>query len=132
MSGSGQSFPAVDPSAVPWRSVEQMPEVDRTMVDDLGTSLVRMMENAGRSLAQVARELLGDRAAGRSVTVLAGPGGNGGGGLVAARHLNSAGAKVAVALSTAANRWGRSRPSTFTTALSTQRRESVSGSIRPT
>jgi NAD(P)H-hydrate epimerase len=106
MSGSGQSFPAVDRSAVPWLSVEQMREVDRIMVEDLGISLVRMMENAGRSLAQVARELLGGDTKGRSVLVLAGPGGNGGGGLVAARHLNLAGAKVTVALSTAANRFG--------------------------
>jgi NAD(P)H-hydrate epimerase len=51
-----------------------------------------MMENAGRSLACVARLLLGGTAAGKRVLVLAGRGGNGGGGLVAARHLASDGA----------------------------------------
>jgi NAD(P)H-hydrate epimerase len=100
-----QSFPAVDLRAVPWLSVEQMREVDRMMVEDIGISLVRMMENAGRSLAHVARTLLGGDAAGRSIVILAGPGGNGGGGLVAARHLHNAGAKVTVALSTPPDRF---------------------------
>src|SRR5262245_36026468 len=105
MTGRGQPFPVVDPSVVPWLSVGQMREVDRIMVEELRISLVRMMENAGRGLAQVARELLGGDAAGRSILVLAGPGGNGGGGLVAARHLTVAGAKVAVALSARAERF---------------------------
>lgn len=68
------------------------------MVEGLGVSLVRMMENAGRSLARVARLLLGGDAADERVLVLAGPGGNGGGGLVAARHLVAAGADVEVRL----------------------------------
>ena len=72
---------------VPWVSVDQMRQVDRLMVEDLGISLARMMENAGRSLAVVARAMLGGGAARRRVLVLAGAGGNGGGGLVAARHL---------------------------------------------
>ena len=93
-------FPLVDADEVPWLSVEQMREVDRIMVEELGISLVRMMENAGRSLAQIARELLGGDTAGRSIVVLAGPGGNGGGGLVAARHLAAGGANVALALAT--------------------------------
>ncbi len=96
---AGGLFPALDARAVPWLSVEQMREVDRVMVEELGISLVRMMENAGRSLAQVARDLLGGDTAGRSVLVLAGSGGNGGGGLVAARHLSVAGAAVSVAVS---------------------------------
>jgi len=54
-----------------------------------------MMENAGRSLAEVA---LG-RFAPPRVTVLAGRGGNGGGGLAAARHLANWGALVAVVVS---------------------------------
>jgi NAD(P)H-hydrate epimerase len=95
----GRLFPRIDAQAVPWVSVEQMREVDRIMVEELGISLVRMMENAGRSLAQLARDLLDGDTRARSILVLAGPGGNGGGGLVAARHLASAGARVAVALS---------------------------------
>jgi NAD(P)H-hydrate epimerase len=86
-------------------SVEQMREVDRIMVEELGISLVRMMENAGRSLAQLARDLLGGDTRARSILVLAGPGGNGGGGLVGARHLASAGARVAVALAAPAGRF---------------------------
>jgi NAD(P)H-hydrate epimerase len=76
-----------------------MREVDRLLVDELGISLARLMENAGRNLALLARELLGGDATGASITVLAGSGGNGGGGLAAARHLVAAGARVEIALS---------------------------------
>lgn len=76
-----------------------MREIDRLMADELGVSLVRMMENAGRSLAGVARLALGGEIGGERVLVLVGPGGNGGGGLVAARHLLAAGADVEVRLS---------------------------------
>src|SRR5207247_11101476 len=94
-----------DARAVPWLSVGQMRDVDRIMIEELRISLVRMMENAGRSLAQLARWLLGGDARGRSILVLAGPGGNGGGGLVAARHLALAGAEVVVALSVPGERF---------------------------
>jgi NAD(P)H-hydrate epimerase len=95
----GMPLPLIDAAAVPWLTVEQMREVDRIMVEQLGISLLRMMENAGRNLAELARHLLGGDTGGRSIAVLAGPGGNGGGGLVAARHLSTAGARVQVALS---------------------------------
>jgi len=52
-----------------------------------------LMENAGRAVAEKARDLLGD-VADRSVLILAGPGNNGGDGLVAARHLHDWGARV--------------------------------------
>jgi NAD(P)H-hydrate epimerase len=82
-------------------TVAQMREVDRSMVEDFGIDLVRMMELAGRHLAEVARwHLPGRDAAGRSVVVLAGGGGNGGGALVAARRLAGWGARVTVLLST--------------------------------
>lgn len=87
---------------VPWVSVDQMREVNRVMVEELGISLERMMENAGRSLAAVARGMLGGDLLGRRIVVLAGAGGNGGGGLAAARHLFNAGAHVDVRLATAA------------------------------
>lgn len=76
-----------------------MREVDRVMIEELGISLVRMMENAGRNLALLARTLLGGDAKGHRILVLAGRGGNGGGGLAAARHLVVAGAEVEVQLS---------------------------------
>jgi NAD(P)H-hydrate epimerase len=94
-----QRIPEVDFEAVPWLTVADMREVDRLMTEELGISLARMMENAGRNLALLARRLLEGSAAGRRILVLAGRGGNGGGGLVAARHLAAAGAHVDVRLS---------------------------------
>lgn len=79
---------------LPVVTTEQMREVDRIMMEDLGISLIQMMENAGRSLAQLVLELY----APKSVTVLAGHGGNGGGGLVAARHLINRGLDLEVVI----------------------------------
>jgi NAD(P)H-hydrate epimerase len=91
-------LPEVARDEVPWLSVEQMREVDRIAVEEAGMLLEQMMENAGRGLAAVARHMLGGSAADKRVLVLVGPGGNGGGGLVAARHLAGAGAAVSVVL----------------------------------
>jgi NAD(P)H-hydrate epimerase len=84
---------------LPWLEPHEIRELDRIAVEELGLTLERMTENAGRSLAELAARLLGGRAAGRSITILAGPGGNGAGGLVAARHLANAGAELTVVLS---------------------------------
>lgn len=65
------------------------------MIEDLRIELPQMMENAGRSLAELAVGLYRPTA----VTVLAGTGGNGGGGLVAARHLINRGVSTTVVLS---------------------------------
>ena len=73
----------------------QMREVDRIMVDELGISLLQMMENAGRALAELTRIHLGGFQ-GRRIVVLAGRGGNAGGGLSAARRLAVWGARVHV------------------------------------
>jgi NAD(P)H-hydrate epimerase len=81
--------------ALPDLTTEQMREVDRIMVDDLGIQLLQMMENAGRNLAELAIR----RYQPPSCTVLAGPGGNGGGGLAAARHLHARGVAIEVMLS---------------------------------
>lgn len=89
-------FPTVSAGALPWISVEQMRAVDRAMMGQLGITLEQMMENAGRSLAVLARAILGGDIAGRRIHVLTGSGGNGGGGLVAARHLAVAGAQAEV------------------------------------
>ena len=90
------SFPAVPLSSLPVLSVAQMREVDRQMEEEYGILLVQMMENAGRSLADLAQAWLGGSIAGIPVLVLAGKGNNGGGGLVAARHLANRGAEVQV------------------------------------
>ncbi len=84
----------------PCVTAEQMAEVDRAMVEDYGISLLQMMENAGRNLARLARDrFFGGDPRGARVVVLAGTGGNGGGALVAARHLCNWGADVKVRLS---------------------------------
>ena len=89
----------VNADAIGWISETDMIEVDRVMIEDLHIELIQMMENAGRSLALVVRELASPDA---KVVVAAGSGGNGGGGLVAARHLTNAGFDVSVVLTRAA------------------------------
>ncbi len=81
---AGQAIPAV--------TGEQMREVDRVAVEEFGLGVLQMMENAGRSLARTAMDMLGGAAG--EVTIMAGPGGNGGGGICCARHLHNRGIKV--------------------------------------
>jgi NAD(P)H-hydrate epimerase len=84
-------------AAVPFVSTEQMVEVDRVIIEDLGIDLTQMMENAGRAPANLARARFFDGdPRGRRVTLLAGSGGNGGGAMVAARRLHGFGARVEV------------------------------------
>jgi NAD(P)H-hydrate epimerase len=82
-----------------WRSgvtPEQMREVDRRAESEYGLLPIQLMENAGLAAARVAREILGPPLSGRAVRILAGPGNNGGDGLVAARRLRGWGADVSV------------------------------------
>lgn len=96
--GDARGYPRPT-SDVPFVSSEQMREVDRVMSEELTIGLVRMMENAGRNLADVARRrFLGGNPSGARIEVLAGPGGNGGGALVCARRLQAWGAGVRVRL----------------------------------
>jgi NAD(P)H-hydrate epimerase len=85
----------IDKSTIPYLSLENMIQVDRLMVDQLGIHLSQMMENVGRSLAELARSrfLAGDPGEKR-ICILAGSGGNGGGAMVCARHLSNGGAAV--------------------------------------
>lgn len=78
----------------------QMAAIDRLMAERFGVLPIQLMEVAGRAVALFARErfLQGD-AAGKRVVLLCGTGGNGGDGLVAARHLHAWGADVSVWLS---------------------------------
>ena len=78
---------------IPALTPDQMSRVDRIMVDDFGVTVLQLMEVAGQAVAAWARErFLGGDARGKTVLVLAGSGGNGGDGMVAARFLHSWGA----------------------------------------
>jgi NAD(P)H-hydrate epimerase len=84
--------------AVPAVTATQMREIDRIAIEETGPNLFQMMENAGRALAVATIERLGADWRKARVVVLAGRGGNGGGGLCAARHLANRGVRVEVCL----------------------------------
>ncbi len=87
---------------VPSVTTEQMIEVDRVAMEETGPNLFQMMENAGRNLALQALQAiacLGESWQQSNIIVLSGSGGNGGGGICAARHLANRGAKVQLCLS---------------------------------
>ena len=81
---------------IPRISVEEMRRIDELAVKHFGIETLQMMENAGRAVASLAREVIGVR--GRIITVLCGKGNNGGDGLVAARFLSNWGATVNIIL----------------------------------
>lgn len=76
---------------------QEMAELDRAAMA-AGTPSLQLMENAGKAVAEQARDMLGGLCAGRRVVVAAAKGNNGGDGLVAARYLASWGAAVSVFL----------------------------------
>lgn len=82
----------------------QMVEVDCLMIEEYGITLLQMMENAGRSLAELTSELLDGVVKSKRIAVLCGGGNNGGGGMAAARHLVNWGADVQVALAVPAGK----------------------------
>ncbi|WP_137286997.1 NAD(P)H-hydrate epimerase [Halorussus salinisoli] len=86
-------FRTSDGIPVPAVSANEMREIDLVAVEDVGLDLLQMMENAGRNLAG---HLL-ERDPGQ-ITVLAGNGGNGGGGLACARHLENRDVSVTLVL----------------------------------
>jgi NAD(P)H-hydrate epimerase len=72
-------------------------------MDETGPNLFQMMENAGRNLAELVFEKMGEGWRNAKIVVLAGTGGNGGGGICAARHLANRGANVKLCISDVAN-----------------------------
>jgi ADP-dependent NAD(P)H-hydrate dehydratase / NAD(P)H-hydrate epimerase len=76
-------------------TAQQMKELDRATIEDLGVPSLVLMENAGRGVVQVIGRLYPHI---RSAVVLAGKGNNGGDGFVIARYLHHQGVKVAVVL----------------------------------
>ena len=81
---------------IPALTATQTRDIDRIAEEEFHLGLLQVTENAGRNLAQLALQRF---APGRCL-VLAGNGGNGGGGLAAARHLMNRGAEVHVVLAT--------------------------------
>ena len=77
-------------------SVAEMQRLEKE-ADAAGQSYAALMEQAGTALAEAIQESF-PRRADRTVLVLAGPGNNGGDGLVCARHLSDAGYRVRVYL----------------------------------
>jgi NAD(P)H-hydrate epimerase len=76
-------------------TADEMAAVDRVAVEEVGLQLLQMMENAGRGLAWHVRDVRGGRG---EVLVVAGNGGNGGGGMTCARHLANRDVPVRVLL----------------------------------
>ncbi|MBI3361204.1 MAG: NAD(P)H-hydrate epimerase, partial [Chloroflexi bacterium] len=78
-------------------TIEQMKKIEAA-TDKAGVTYAMMMEHAGRAVAEEIVARLGDIKE-RKITILSGPGNNGGDGLVAARILAEAGATVSAYLS---------------------------------
>jgi hydroxyethylthiazole kinase-like uncharacterized protein yjeF len=77
-------------------TVEQMQAVEQA-ADAAGLTYDKMMENAGRAIAEAILKKWPDAAA-WNVAVVVGPGNNGGDGLVAGHYLAEAGAQISVYL----------------------------------
>lgn len=75
-------------------------ELDRRAVEEYHIPILVLMENAGRAVAHAALRHVATAAAKRRVLILAGPGNNGGDGLVAARYLHNAGIALTILLLT--------------------------------
>jgi len=88
-------FPKV--SNIKFISTNQMVEVDRLMIEEYNINLFQMMENAGRSLALTCSNILKSEKLDK-ILIIAGTGGNGGGGLTAARRLFNWGINVDILL----------------------------------
>ena len=89
-------FRSADGRRVPAVTVAEMRQIDRIAIEQSGPTLLQMMEHAGTDLALSALEMLGPDWREARILVLAGTGGNGGGGVCAARHLANRGAQVTV------------------------------------
>jgi NAD(P)H-hydrate epimerase len=91
ITSSGLEVPAV--------TTDQMREIDRIAIEETGPNLFQMMENAGRCLAIITIGTLLEKWKKANIIIMAGTGGNGGGGICAARHLANRKANVKLCLS---------------------------------
>jgi NAD(P)H-hydrate epimerase len=78
-------------------SRDQVRSVDASAINELGIAGVVLMENAGRSCAELIDEKLANRKK-TKVCFFCGTGNNGGDGFVAARHLRNSGFNVVVVI----------------------------------
>lgn len=76
---------------------QQSREIDRLAVERYGIPMLVLMENAARSAADVACDILDNNCVGQ-VLILCGGGNNGGDGLALARHMHNRGADVQILL----------------------------------
>ncbi|MDY6053479.1 MAG: NAD(P)H-hydrate dehydratase [Anaerovibrio sp.] len=76
-------------------TVEEMRNIDKRAIEEVGIPEIVLMENASREIAKAMEEIL-KGVAGKRICVVAGTGNNGGDAFAAARHLANAGARVKV------------------------------------
>jgi len=88
---------STDHPAPPALTAEAMREADRYTIEEYGIPSFTLMESAGRGCAEAIQSTYGPLG-GTTVVVLCGKGNNGGDGLVVARRLYEAGARVHVVL----------------------------------
>jgi hydroxyethylthiazole kinase-like uncharacterized protein yjeF len=81
--------------SVPSITPKQMGKIDGIMEKRMHISVLQMMENDGKVISNLACGMYGLPG---DVTVIAGKGNNGGGGLAAARHLRNRGCDVSIVL----------------------------------
>lgn len=78
-------------------TAQEMAAMDRRTIEEIGIPGLVLMENAGRKVAEVCKELL-QQCEGKKVVIICGKGNNGGDGYVVARHLQNSGAQTEVYL----------------------------------
>ena len=78
-------------------TADEMKLLDSAAINEYGIPGVVLMENAGRRVVEVVRQVLGD-VRGKVVTIFCGKGNNGGDGLVVARHLLNMGTEIKLML----------------------------------
>jgi NAD(P)H-hydrate epimerase len=80
---------------LPVATAQEIRQIDRDAMEQLGISGLTLMENAGRGATRVIEQRFGPLR-GKSAAIICGKGNNGGDGFVVARHLLEAGANVSV------------------------------------
>jgi len=79
-------------------TAKQMQAIDRAAIDGRGIPGLELMENAGRGIAEYARETIGGDVSSKRFLIFCGKGNNGGDGFVIGRYLHDWGAGVSFVL----------------------------------